>query len=112
MLKYKPDAVQIVTWNDFEEGTTIEPTVEYEFQFLDLTERFVSAFSGRKEDLRNNAWPYRIYQLRKHLAGIVDADRGRRWSDKMDGFAGDLGGGKSFLMGLKLWYLEVRIRSL
>ncbi|MBN1269472.1 MAG: hypothetical protein JXB04_07795, partial [Kiritimatiellae bacterium] len=34
--------IQIATWNDFGEGATIEPTVEYEFQYLALTEEYAA----------------------------------------------------------------------
>ncbi|MBB6463290.1 glycoside hydrolase family 71/99 protein [Flammeovirga kamogawensis] len=30
----KIDFLQLITWNDFGEGTTIEPTIEYQFDFL------------------------------------------------------------------------------
>ncbi len=30
------DIVQIITWNDFGEGTSIEPTIEYGYQYLEI----------------------------------------------------------------------------
>lgn len=63
--------VQLVTWNDFGEGTTIEPAVEYRYRHLEQVQETVAAlrmlpFSA--EDLR---LPIRIYELRK--SGAYDA---------------------------------------
>lgn len=60
-----PDLVQIITWNDFQEGSVIEPTFEFGNQYLDLTEQMVGKFNGRKVDLTDNGLPFKIYQLRK-----------------------------------------------
>jgi len=62
-----PNAIQIVTWNDFEEGTTIEPSEEYGFTFVDLTEEFVAQFTQRPIYLEDNQWPYRLFRLRRRL---------------------------------------------
>jgi hypothetical protein len=35
-LAQNPDIVQLVTWNDYGEGTTIEPTIEYGYQYLEM----------------------------------------------------------------------------
>ena len=56
------DLVQIATWNDFGEGTTIEPAMEYGFTFLDLTEKFVGDLTGRRVDLGDNQLPLQSYQ--------------------------------------------------
>jgi hypothetical protein len=59
--------IQIITWNDFGEGTSIEPSREYEYRYLeDLQElrqqRRGNAPLYRAADLR---LPLRIYRLRK-----------------------------------------------
>jgi hypothetical protein len=62
--------VQIATWNDFGEGTCIEPTREYGYRYLeaiqDARRRSVGeSFSFRQDDLR---LPIRIHALRKSMA--------------------------------------------
>ncbi len=43
------DFLQLVTWNDFGEGTMIEPTVEYEFLFLEIIQEFTGVTYDRDE---------------------------------------------------------------
>jgi len=59
--------VQIVTWNDFGEGTVVEPTQEYGWRDLgivqDLRHRYLDpGFPGHTNDL---ALAWRFYQLRQ-----------------------------------------------
>ena len=58
--------VQVVTWNDFGEGTNIEPTEEYGYRYLeiiqDLKKNIDPRFSYRNEDL---TLPRQLYDLRK-----------------------------------------------
>ncbi len=42
--------VQVATWNDFGEGATIEPSVEYGFKYLEMTEAFIARFKGVASD--------------------------------------------------------------
>ncbi len=63
--------VQIVTWNDFGEGTVVEPTREYGYRDLGIIQNlrrqyFDSAFSYNTNDL---AMAYRFYNLRKQYGG-------------------------------------------
>ena len=44
------DFIQLITWNDWGEGTAIEPSVEYQFEPLSIIQEFVGA-SFKKEDL-------------------------------------------------------------
>ena len=39
-----PDYALICTWNEWHEGTEIEPSREYEFRYLELTRRYALAF--------------------------------------------------------------------
>jgi hypothetical protein len=62
--------VQIVTWNDFGEGTMIEPTVEYGFRDLGIIQDYRRQyldprFAGRTNDL---TLAHQIYQLRRRAA--------------------------------------------
>ena len=53
--------VQIATWNDWGEGTGIEPTAEYAYRDLEITQRLHHA-RFTPEDLR---LPVRLYRLQK-----------------------------------------------
>jgi hypothetical protein len=62
--------VQVATWNDFGEGTCIEPTREDGYRYLEAVQdarRRLNAepFPYRPDDLR---LPFRIYGLRKRVA--------------------------------------------
>ncbi|WP_299624237.1 glycoside hydrolase family 71/99-like protein [uncultured Tenacibaculum sp.] len=57
------DFIQIATWNDFGEGTMIEPTEELGFSHLEKLQEATSV-RFKKEDLRI---PYYIYKLKKQF---------------------------------------------
>ena len=58
------DGIQIATWNDFTEGTIVEPTVEYGFQSLVTIQKFTGApFSER-----NLRYIDTLYMLRKQYS--------------------------------------------
>ena len=44
------DFIQLITWNDWGEGTAIEPSVEYQFEPLSIIQEFVGT-TFKKEDL-------------------------------------------------------------
>jgi len=111
ILKYRPEAVQIVTWNDFQEGTTIEPSEQYGFSFLDLTEQFVQQFTGREANLGDNTWPFHVYRLRQQVAAIADAAVRTEWTGKLDKFSEDFSNGKRFMMSWRLKRLESGVRD-
>ena len=59
--------VQISTWNDWGEGTMIEPSTEFGYRDLEVVQRLrrqiiEPGFAGKPEDLR---LPHRLYTLRK-----------------------------------------------
>jgi hypothetical protein len=56
-----PEIVQIVTWNDFPEGTPVEPTLEYGFSWLDAIETWWGKATGRPVDLDDNRRAFREY---------------------------------------------------
>jgi hypothetical protein len=68
-LESNSELIQIATWNDYGEGTMIEPTKEFAYRYL---ESIQSKFSNDKKffygtsDLR---LPVHLYQLRKHFEG-------------------------------------------
>ncbi|MBN1270628.1 MAG: hypothetical protein JXB04_13650, partial [Kiritimatiellae bacterium] len=109
VLKYRPDGVQVATWNDFQEGTTIEPAAEYGFTFVNLTEEYVARFTGRPADTSDNKWPFRLHKLRRAVASLADQAARDKASARLDAYAADFSAGKRFLMGLRLWWLEFRV---
>lgn len=60
----KMDGIQLATWNDFSEGTIIEPTVEEGFQSLDTIQKFTGV-PYTEADLQQ---VYRLFTLRKKYA--------------------------------------------
>jgi len=59
--------IQLVTWNDYGEGTMIEPTHEFGYTFLEIIQQarrkeLGQAFTFTAEDLR---LPSHLYALRK-----------------------------------------------
>ncbi|MEM1424288.1 MAG: immunoglobulin domain-containing protein [Planctomycetota bacterium] len=64
--------VQLVTWNDFGEGTMLEPTVQFGYTFLEIVQEAMARekgplFTFTPDDLR---LPAQLYALRK--SGMVD----------------------------------------
>jgi hypothetical protein len=63
--KARPDVVQLVTWNDYGEGTIIEPTVQKGYRDLETVQDFrrsyEPAFPYTKADLRI---PLEVFKLR------------------------------------------------
>lgn len=67
--------IQLVTWNDYGEGTMIEPTHEFGYAFLEIVqqerrEEAGGVFPFTAEDLR---LPARLYALRKSSAISVES---------------------------------------
>jgi hypothetical protein len=69
-LSSHPFAIQIATWNDWGEGTQIEPSVEFGFRDLELVQSYrkqlTPGFPYTAEDLR---LPYKLFLLRKQKMG-------------------------------------------
>jgi hypothetical protein len=61
--------VQLVTWNDFGEGTVIEPTVEDEFSFLETIQKFTGVSYSRVE----LELVHQYYLKRKELKGDAES---------------------------------------
>jgi hypothetical protein len=57
--------LQIVTWNDFGEGTMVEPTYEFQFTYLQCLQKFTGVSYGL-EELRTI---FKLYKARKKYAG-------------------------------------------
>ncbi|MBN1964016.1 MAG: hypothetical protein JW910_05185 [Anaerolineae bacterium] len=70
-LAANADIVQIVTWNDYGEGTIIEPTEETGYQYLEIVQQYradldTAGFAFTPDDLR---LPLRLFELRRAHAG-------------------------------------------
>ncbi|RUT72393.1 hypothetical protein D0817_01940 [Flavobacterium cupreum] len=63
--------LQLITWNDFGEGTMFEPTVEFGYTYIEK----VKAFAGVKNT--ENVFPdiSQLYNLRTQKKGNADAQR-------------------------------------
>lgn len=63
-LKANPDIVQIATWNDYGEGTVIEPTIQHGYTELEvlqnLQKTYSSDFQYNRKDLRS---PLALYKI-------------------------------------------------
>ncbi|MGE9294594.1 MAG: endo-1,3-alpha-glucanase family glycosylhydrolase, partial [Puniceicoccales bacterium] len=57
-----PEIIQIVTWNDFNEGTAIEPTREEGYLYLDSLETWIGERTGREINLNDNRLPLEHYR--------------------------------------------------
>jgi hypothetical protein len=65
-----PDVIQLITWNDYGEGTMIEPTEEFGYRYLEMTQEARratddAAFPFEAEDLR---LPLQLLQARRQYA--------------------------------------------
>ncbi len=63
-LDGNPELVQLVTWNDFNESTCFEPTVDHGYQFVDALEKWWGEKTGRAVNLRDNRAAFEEYKRR------------------------------------------------
>lgn len=61
------DTVQIVTWNDFAEGTCIEPTAQFGQLFLERIAQWTSGRNGKTYQPGFTILPYRWFVLAKRF---------------------------------------------
>lgn len=85
-LRSRWPVVQLATWNDWGEGTQIEPSVEFGYRDLEATQRLIREswpLAYRAEDLR---LPVALFKLRKSAGD----ERSKRACDAISGllFAG------------------------
>lgn len=62
-LNSKAKVIQIATWNDYGEGTNIEPTHQYGFRYLEMLKSKIP--TGSKIDDEDLRLPIRLYLARK-----------------------------------------------
>lgn len=72
------DFIQLITWNDFGEGTMIEPTEEFGFLYLQLLQQYTGV-SYTPEDLQT---ALELYQLRKAITATEVTARNAAKKDK------------------------------
>lgn len=51
ILEEKPHAVMITTFNDWNEGTEIEPSLEYGFKFMEITRKYAYQYKESREPI-------------------------------------------------------------
>lgn len=61
--------IQLVTWNDFGEGTNIEPTLEYGYRYLEHVQDVARGFRSLPYTGEDLTLPYTIHTLRKQYVG-------------------------------------------
>ncbi len=65
------DFIQIITWNDFGEGTMIEPTKEFGYTYLQLLQEYTGVpFTANQLDV-----PFELYKARKQYKNNRKAQR-------------------------------------
>ena len=98
--------IQIATWNDYGEGTTIEPAKPYSYRYLERLQKFESNSNWKPADLR---LPIQLYQMRKKLASssaAVDADRAKAAQAKLDSISELLFAGRTIEANALLEHLR------
>ena len=77
--------VQLVTWNDYGEGTVIEPTVEFGYRDLGVVQEYRRQYLDPNFVTTTNdlALPLRLYNLRRQYIGnaIVNAELNRTFTN-------------------------------
>lgn len=68
-----PEIIQLVTWNDFNEGTVIEPTREFGYRYIDALETWWEQKTHRPVDLHDNRLPFYEYLRTCSLAELAEA---------------------------------------
>ena len=75
-LKSGAEMLQVATWNDWQEGTQIEPSIEFGLRDLKVTQEFRRqqdpSFPFSESDLE---LPFRLYKLRKKGKSAAMLDR-------------------------------------
>ncbi|MBU1852857.1 MAG: hypothetical protein KJ957_02275 [Candidatus Omnitrophica bacterium] len=69
VIRHDPGFIQIVTWNDFPEGSVLEPTKEFKNTYLFETLKQIARYKDFNPDYSGLTIPARIYNLRKLANG-------------------------------------------
>ncbi|MCK9479381.1 MAG: DNRLRE domain-containing protein [Firmicutes bacterium] len=78
VLNHKFPMVVIPTWDDWCEGSTIEPALEYGNLFIELTRKYAAAYKGitpNDGNLNLPGWIYKIRKTTSDLNALSDAKK-------------------------------------
>jgi len=93
-IEHHVDLVQLVTWNDWNEGTQIEPADTYGYRYLEDTKKYAALYKGVPDPAPNSALrlPLRLLQARQKTAKVADVSRkgtiGRQLDEVRDALLG------------------------
>lgn len=73
-LKYGAKWIQIITWNDFAEGTTIEPTLDYGYEYLEITSDYTAKIKKIKPDYDALRIPKDIYDIKSRIKRLKEEE--------------------------------------
>lgn len=65
-LSKNPDGILVCTWNEWHEGTEIEPSTEYGFAYLNLTRQYTSLYKGTEQPVNSST-----LRIRTDLVNVV-----------------------------------------
>jgi hypothetical protein len=74
-IRYGAGFIQIVTWNDFTEGSTVEPTEEYGDLYLKITSEYANRYGAPAVYGRSLDLPQKIYALRKLTSRLKESGK-------------------------------------
>ena len=82
--------IQVVTWNDFGEGTIVEPTVQYGYRDLGVIQNFRRQYLDTRFPFQTNdlLLPLRLYNLRKQYGAtnaVLSAEMDRTFTNIVTG---------------------------
>jgi len=80
------ELVQLVTWNDWNEGTQIEPSDTYGFRYLELNKKYAAKYKGYDDKVSDAVLriPLKLYQLRKSADKTADIEKKKNINIKLD----------------------------
>jgi len=63
----KVDVAQVITWNDWNEGTQIEPCDKYGYKYLEMNKKYSAVYKGVRDDVPNEILriPLKLLNARK-----------------------------------------------
>ena len=75
-LGQHPDVIQLITWNDYGEGTIIEPTVEFGYRYLEMVQetRRMTDDQVFPYDALDLSLPLQLLDARRQYAGDVEVN--------------------------------------
>ncbi len=85
-VQHKVDLVQLVTWNDWNEGTSIEPSDTYGYHYLELTKKYAALYKGLSDSIPDRALrlPLRLFKARRAVEKLADAARKTAVTEQLD----------------------------